>query len=224
MKRRKTSGVAIVEFSFGLIVLIPLLIGTTAVGLNLVRSLSTIQLARDAGHMYARGSDFSQPGNQSVLVTIGSNVGLTTSSSTSNAVVNLSTITYVDTAMCASAGKVDAHGAPSGCTNYSQWVFTQRLTIGKSSIRPSTFGSPITSGANPVTVDSTTGKISLNDQVTNAGDVASYSAGIIPYSKVGTTVTGLPSGQIIYIAEVASVGMVLPPFVPSAVVYSYDMF
>ena len=138
--------------------------------------------------------------------------------------VNLSTIVYVDTAMRASAGKVDVHGNPSGCTNYTQWVFTQRITIGKSSIRPSAFGAPITSGANPVSVDSTTGKISLTDQVTNAGDVANFSAGINPYSKVGSTVTGLPSGQIIYIAEVASVGMVLPPFVPSAVVYSYNMF
>jgi len=218
--RKKNRGVAIVEFSFALVVLIPLLLGTFAVGLNLIRSLATIQLARDAGHMYARGTDFSQPGNQTILATIGSNVGLSTTAGSGSAVVILSTVTYVDKALCASAGKVDAQGNPSGCTNYQQWVFTQRITIGKSSIRSSIFGSPTGS----VVVNSTTGKISLSDQVTNTGDVANFSVGINPYANVNGTVSGLPSGQVIYIAESASTGLNLAPYVPSGVVDSYTMF
>jgi hypothetical protein len=224
MKRNNESGVAIVEFSFSMLVLVPLMVGTAAVGLNLIRSLCTIQLARDAGHMYARGTDFSQPGNQTILATIGSNVGLSTTAGSGNAIVTLSTITYVDKGICASAGKVDGSGNPSGCTNYQHWVFTQRLLIGNSSIRASSFGAPVTTGHSPVTVNSTTGKISLTDQVTNSGDVSTFSGGIFPYTNVNGVVSGLPSGQLIYIAEVASNGLALPPFVPNAVVYSYNMF
>jgi hypothetical protein len=224
MKGRNKRGVAIVEFSFSMLLLVPLLIGTTATGLNLIRTLATVQLARDAGHMYARGVDFSQPGNKTVLATIGSNVNLSTTAGQGSAVIILSTITYVDRALCASAGKVDAAGNPLGCTNYTKWVFTQRINIGQTSIRPSTFGSPVTTGGSPVTVNATTGAISLADQAANAGDVASFAVGINPYANVSGVVSGLPSGQVIYVAEAASSGLALPPFVPSGVVYSYAMF
>jgi hypothetical protein len=224
MKRRNKRGVAIVEFSFSMLLLVPLLIGTTATGLNLIRTLSTVQLARDAGHMYARGVDFSQPGNKTILATVGSSVNLSTTNGQGSAVVILSTIAYVDKAFCASAGKVDGSGNPLGCTNYRKWVFTQRITIGQTAIRTSSFGSPVTTGGNPVTVDSTTGAISLNDQATNAGDVATFSVGINPYALVNGTVSGLPSGEVIYVSESASSGMALPPFVPSGLVYSYAMF
>lgn len=220
MRRKRALGVAIIEFSFALVVLLPLILGTFAVGLNLIRSLATVQLARDAGHMYARGTDFSQPGNQTILATVGSNVGLSTTAGSGTAVVILSTVTYVDKALCASAGKVDSSGNPSGCTNYQQWVFTQRITIGKSSIRSSIFGSP----TGTVVVNSTTGKISLSDQATNTGDVASFAVGINPYASVNGNVSGLPSGQVIYIAEAASSGFNLTPYVPSGIVDAYSMF
>jgi len=224
MKGRNKRGVAIVEFSFSMLVLVPLLIGTTATGLNLIRTLAIVQLARDAGHMYARGVDFSQPGNKTVLATIGSNVGLSTTAGQGEAVVILSTVTYVDQALCASAGKVDGAGNPLGCSNYTKWVFTQRVTIGKSSIRSSSFGSPVTTGGSPVTVNSTTGNISLADQATNPGDVATFAVGINPYANVSGVVSGLPSGQVIYVAESATTGMAMPPFVPNRLVYSYAMF
>jgi len=54
--------------------------------------------------------------------------------------------------------------------------------------------------------------------------VATFAVGINPYSNVSGVVSGLPSGQMIYISEGASLGMALPPFVPGNVVYSYAMF
>ena len=75
-----------------------------------------------------------------------------------------------------------------------------------------------------MTVNSTTGAISLNDQATNSGDVATFAVGINPYASVNGNVTGLPSGQVIYVSESASSGLALPPFVPSGLVYSYAMF
>ena len=41
--------------------MVPLWLGTSAVGLNMITSLQVIQLARDAGHMYARGVEFRFP-------------------------------------------------------------------------------------------------------------------------------------------------------------------
>ncbi len=223
MRNQKSRGVAILEFSMITLVLVPLMLGTMSIGLNMIRSLETVQLARDAGHMYARGVNFARPGNQTILVTLGADLGLTTSASTSKALVVLSTVTYVDKATCQAAGKVDGSGNPLGCTNYTQWVFTQRISIGKTSMRMSNFGSPITTGQTPVTVDSD-GNISLNDQATNAGDVATFT-GINPYAVLSNgSVQGLPSRQVIYLAEAATTGMTMPPYSPNAIMYSYNMF
>src|ERR1043166_6519543 len=142
-KQARKRGVAIVEFSFLMLVLVPLLLGTVGVGLNMIRSLETVQLARDAGHMYARGTDFSLPGNKTILLTLGNSIGLTSNSSASDAAVILSSVVYIDKAMCAADSKVDASGNPLGCTNYQKWSFTQRLTIGDTTMRTSTFAHPL---------------------------------------------------------------------------------
>jgi hypothetical protein len=49
MKRHAKRGSAIIEFALSLLVLMPLFLGTGAVGINMVRTLETVQLARDAG-------------------------------------------------------------------------------------------------------------------------------------------------------------------------------
>jgi hypothetical protein len=224
MRNRNLRGVAIVEFSFVMLVLIPMLLGSTVVGVNMVRSLQTVQLGRDAGHMYARGVDFSQAGNKTILASIGSGVSLSATSGSGNAVVILSTVTYIDKAMCLSDGlAVDINGNPIGCTNLGKWVFTQRLVIGQSSIHGSNFGSPLVGGSTGVTLDPTTGAISLDDQVKKSGDVAIFS-GINPYASTAGVVSGLPSGQVIYIAEASAKGFSMNPIMPNAVHYSYDMF
>src|ERR1700722_2445456 len=103
----RTRGGATVEFALILLVLVPLLLGTGVVGVNMIRTLQTVQLARDAGHMYARGVDFSQPGNQTVLIDLGQAVGLAAGASGS-AEVTLAALTYVDTAACTAVGAVDS--------------------------------------------------------------------------------------------------------------------
>jgi hypothetical protein len=223
MNHKSRQGVSIVEFCFAMLVLMPLLLGTIGIGLNLVLDLQTIELARDAGHMYARGADFSEPGYQTLLASLGANVGLSTTAGSGGAEVILSQVMYVDAGICASAGKVDGNGNPSGCTNYQQWVFTERIVIGKSSLKSSIFGSPVTTGHSPVTVAGD-GSISLNDQTTNGGDVATFSVGINPYKNVAGVVSGLPSGQTIYISEAAVQGYSMPPIISSPLLYSYNMF
>jgi hypothetical protein len=224
MKRCRARGVSTIEFAFSLLVLVPLFLGTGVTGINMIRTLQTIQLARDAGHMYARGVDFSQPGNQTILVGLGVNLGLSATAGQGTAVVILSELTYVDDNTCAAAGA--ATGSPpvhtGACTNWNYWVFQQRISMGNTGIRTSNYGSPLTSGPNGVTINAN-GKISLSDYATKSGARATFS-GVNPYQVVNGNVQGLPSGQSLYLAEAGSTGFNMPPFVSNAVAYSFGFF
>src|ERR1051325_7431449 len=121
MKRQARRGEAIVEFSFAMLVMIPLLLGTIAFGIRLIQAQRTVQLSRDAARMYARGLDFAQVGNKTILADLGADIGLQ-SNGTGNSVLILSTVTYVDKGLCQSAGhSLDPSGNPIGCTNWKYW-------------------------------------------------------------------------------------------------------
>lgn len=231
MRRRKQRGTTYVEFALSVLVLVPLLLGTTGIGLNLLLAYQTSQVARDAGHMYARGLNFALPGNQTILAQVGSGLGLSATSGVSgsagsgNAVVVFSTVGYVDDAACALGGYATNGVHTGACTNYGQWVFQQRILVGDSNLKTTDYGSPVTSGSgggNPLVSINSSGNISTTDQLTNPNDVASFSA-INPYSSSGGG-SGLPSGQQIFIAEVAARGFVLPPYQRNPVQYAYNMF
>jgi hypothetical protein len=223
MKHRNSRGVSSVEFAFGMMVLLPLFLGTGVTGINMIRTLQTVQLARDAGHMYAKGVDFSQPGNQTILVDLGSGLGLSSTSGQGTAVVILSKLIYVDASQCSAVGAVDGSGNPtSACTNYTKWVFVQRWEVGNDSVRNSNYGSPLTSGPTGVTL-SANGTISQTQYVTRAGAVASFT-GVNPYSVVNGHGQGLPSGQVLYVAEAGSTGFSMPPFVSNVAAYSWGFF
>jgi len=218
IQKRRTGerGASMIEFTFITFTLVPLLIGIGVIGVNLVRTLQTEQLARDAGHMFARNADFSATGNQQILANIGSSLNLSATPGSGSSVVILSALTYVDKSACATGGAVDSHGNPSGCTNFGKWVFTSRLTVGNSSVRSSAIGTP--SG---VTINSD-GSIAASDYVTKAGAVANFSA-INPYKNVSGTITGLPSGQVLYIAEAAAQEYSLPPYTGGST-YAFGLF
>jgi len=202
MRRKQKQGVAYVEFAFILLLLIPLLLGVVGLGLNMHLQLQTIQLARDAGHMYARSIDFRLTGNQQVLSAVGGPLGLSTTLGQGNAVVILSTVRYVDASACALAGKVDSNGNPKNCTNYGQWIFSERLVMGNNTMRASNLGSPSAAILS-------NGKVAILDQVTNTTDVATIT-GINPWNA--TNGTGLPSGQTVYVTEASAKGFHMPPF------------
>jgi hypothetical protein len=211
MKMKKTSekGASVIEFVFITLTLVPTLIGVGAIGVDLLRTLQTEQLARDAGHMFARGVDFSATGNQQILANIGSSLNLSATAGSGNAVVILSTLTFVDRAACATGGAVDSSGNPSGCVNLGKWVFTQRLTIGNSSVRSSAIGNPT-----GVAINSMTGLIPASDYVTKPGAVTSFD---------GSVMSSLPSGQFLYIAEAGTPEFTLPPFSGGAT-YAFGLF
>jgi hypothetical protein len=219
-KRKNERGGSVIEFALVAVTLLPLILGTGVMGVNMIKVLQTEQVAHEAGRMFGQGLDMSQPGNQTIVATVGTDLGLSTTAGQGNAEVILSALTYVDKATCASAGMVDALGNPTGgCTNYGQWVFTIRLTIGNTSLRSSTLGSPLVGGPTGVTIKSD-GTISMSDYVTKSGDVAQFSS-INPYASAGGNVTGLPSGQFLYIAEAAAQTFTMSPYNGIGSTYSF---
>jgi hypothetical protein len=228
MRRKLERGIAYIEFALSLMVLIPLLLGVTGLGLSMHRQLQTVQLARDAGHMFARVTDFSQLGYQQVLSGVAGSLGLTATggvvgtSGAGSAVVILSMVRYVDVSACALAGKVDTHGNPLGCTNYQQWVFAERLVIGNKALWSSNLGTPAASIVSTVASNGVpAGTISIINQVTNTTDVAAIT-GFNPWNS--TTSTGLPSGQWVYVAEACATGFQMPPFSAGTNTYAQIYF
>lgn len=215
MKHTLRRGVAYIELAFLLTVFIPLMLGVISCGLNMHLQLQTVQLARDAGHMFARYIDFTLLGNQQVLAAVSGTLGLSTTAGSGNAVVILSTVRYVDVSACQQAGKVDSHGNPLGCTNYQQWVFSKRLVIGNNTMRTSNLGTPSSS------IVGSDGSISITNQVTATSDVATIT-GINPWNS--TSSTGLPNGQVVYVAEASAKGFHMPPFSSGTNTYAQVYF
>jgi len=231
MRSNKRKGVAIVEFCFVMLVLTPLMLGTIGFGLRLLQQMETIQLSRDAGRMYARNLDFSLPGNQDTLLTMGRDLNLTKNSS-GDAVVILSKIVYVDAGYCQTGGSgVDASGNPTNCPNWKQWVFAQRIVVGNESLRTSNVGSPFSVQPKTTPISAAAdGTISEAQQISNPNAVASFAALGNPFMKVlssgqlGITLDQLPSGTKLFMSEAAAKGFAMAPFANPGQIYTYTVF
>jgi hypothetical protein len=105
---------------------------TMVVGMNIIRAIQVTQLNRDAGHMFARGVDFSTPANQNMLIYLASGLNLTAGG---KSVLILSQIIKVD---CTS------------CANRNRAVFMQQLKLGNTSLRASAYGNPIVTSTGAV--------------------------------------------------------------------------
>ncbi len=131
--RRKQRGNTILEFTLVFVFLLPLLLGTVNVGMNLSRSIQVTQLSRDAGHMYARFVDFSQAGNQNIIVRLAEGLGM--SRTGGNGRVTLTRITKVGEREC-NVGGLETWQ----CPNYQHTVITQQIIVGNHELRDSNFG------------------------------------------------------------------------------------
>jgi len=122
-----------IEFALVVIVAVPMLFGLVAVGVKLGRGIQAIQVTRDIGHMYGMAVDMSQPGAQNIVAKLGQDFSFNTT--TGNAVLILSRVQKISASNCLSDTSVP-------CNNQGQPVFTNRLVLGKSSLRTSVFGTP----------------------------------------------------------------------------------
>jgi hypothetical protein len=182
VKTRGTEcGSALIEFLLCTsLLIVPMLLGTAVLGLNLVRDIQVTELCRDATHMYSQGVDFTQTSYQTELFKIAQ--GLNITSTGGNGVIILSTITYVDSTACAAGGYSD-----SNCTNLNYTVFTRQVVIGNSSLYTSVFGTP------PVDTSNSDNVTQANYLTNSAARASNFSPQILTLSS---------STQFAYVGEV----------------------
>ncbi|MGO9258083.1 MAG: hypothetical protein ACLQU1_17480 [Bryobacteraceae bacterium] len=199
------SGVAVIEFSFSLLVLVPLVLGVFIYGFRLIDSLQMMQITRDLGHMYIEGVDFRQGGAVATAQKLATNYNLTASGSS---VVILSQITPETQAMCDAANVAPA-GTP--CANLNRLVFVEQLTIGNTASGASHFGTPPTT-----TINGVTNEVTVLSQATLASAVANGFGSVL----------ALNTGEIAYVAEMVNQTpqLNIPGFSGAPLVYSRTIF
>ncbi len=133
--RKSERGNALIEFALAFALLMPLYVWMLVFGLDLRRMMQTGQVSRDAGHMYARGVDFSLAGNQEVLVRLAAGMNMTRTGGAG--VVILTRLLKVGEQDCADGGI-----SVGSCTNLGQPVVTQRIVVGNAGLKPSLVATP----------------------------------------------------------------------------------
>lgn len=133
--RNRRRGNALIEFTLAFALLLPLYVWMLVFGLDLKRMMQTGQVSRDAGHMYARGVDFSLAGNQEVLVRLAAGMNMTRTGG--SGVVILTRLLKVGAQDCTDGGV-----AVGSCSNLGQPVVTQRIVVGNASMKPSLVATP----------------------------------------------------------------------------------
>jgi hypothetical protein len=176
------------EFALLSVFLMPLFMGTMSVGMSLGKAIQTIQVARDAGHMFVRQVDFSQTANKNLIVRIAQGMGMTLNGG--NGVVILSQVLQIGSSDCAAGGFTDAQ-----CTNLHHAVIIQRLTIGNTSLYSSTIGTP------PSGLLAADGTASPTDYLTNSAFQAQTLSVIAPSPNAAPGLLTLQPSERTYVAE-----------------------
>jgi hypothetical protein len=160
LRRQKHPGITSLRlYALGAIFLIPLSIGVVLITNNASQSDHAYQISHDIGSMYAQGVDFSQSANQSIALSVAEGIGIDIHGG--KGVLILSKIRTVHPSDCPanSTQKCDNNGYP---------VVTERYVLGNRSLRPSSFGTP-------VSLDPASGKVRdwTNDLSARAANFAS---------------------------------------------------
>ncbi|HXM45899.1 MAG TPA: hypothetical protein VN924_31975 [Bryobacteraceae bacterium] len=169
--RTSQSGSTMIEFCLSAVLWTTVLMGLCTVGMNLIRALQVEQVCRDAGRMYSAGLDFTQAGNQNLLIMVATGLNVTTSGG--NGVFVFSTVEYIDTPQC------------SSCANLGQYVFIQRVVVGNASLLTSPFGTPAAG------IIGASGNISSSNYLSNASARATGFGSVV----------ALTGGQVAYLTE-----------------------
>ncbi len=176
--RRCSRGNSLIEFALAFALLMPLYVWMLVFGFDLKRMMQTMQVSRDAGHMYARGVDFSLAGNQEVLVRLAAGMNMTRTGGAG--VVILTRLLKVGEQDCFDGGI-----SVGACLNLGQTVVTQRLVVGNAGLQSSQVASP------PDSLLEADGSIPPDDYLTK---VEARAAGF-------ESILSLASGETAYVAE-----------------------
>jgi hypothetical protein len=134
LRRPKHPSIATLRlYALGAIFLIPLSIGLVLVTNSANRNDHAYQVSHEVGSMFAQGLDFSQSANQNIALNVAEGIGIDMQGG--KAVLILSKIRMVHPSDCPSnSGK---------CSNKGYPVVTERYVLGNRSLRPSSFGEPV---------------------------------------------------------------------------------
>ena len=207
-------GIAVIEFTFALLFLVPLLLGTFVFGFRLIRALQMDQIVRDLGHMYIRGVDFRNSGPQQNAQTLAQSFNL---SSTGTSLLIFSQIRVEQQSDCDSANPSRPAGTP--CTNLGNPVFVEQVRVGNTGLLINGSTAHSVYGTPPLQSDKT---VSATDQA----NTASAAAGITTPTSGFASVITLQTGEIAYLVEMfnATPDLNVPGFSGSPQVYAKAIF
>ncbi len=205
-RKRTQSGQEIVEFGLVAVLLVPMLIGSFVVGMNLIRSIQCNQVCRDLDSMYIHGGDFStyplqqeaQRLAQGLNLQIGGSFAGNQQSNVGNGGNGLVTVTQVMWIGSTSSANCVAVGA-SNCANANSFVYTQQMQFGNGSLATA---NTVTLGQCPAAIMNSSGIV--QNYVTNAqADLTGAAqANLQSLLEVGNgTTTPLTDGQVVYVVE-----------------------
>lgn len=205
MKSNRERGSFAVEMAFSLMTLMPMLMGTSVIGMNLLRAIQVTQFCRDVAHMYAYGVDFSLSANQTLLSHLAQ--GLNFQTSGGDGVVVFSTITYIFPNDCTAAGYT---ANTTSCKNMNQAVYTRRFVVGNPAKLSSHWGTP------PSNIIGSQGYIAASDYMQNISDRATGF----------TNLMALDPGKFAYLTEayVAAPDVDWKGFMGGTGAYAFNIF
>lgn len=199
MRNRAERGTSAIEFAFCSLVLMPLLLGGLSVGFNLVRSTQVAQFARDAGHLYAYGIDFTQASAQQMLVKLATGLDFSLGGGTGEVI--FSNILMVGPNDCTSGGLQANTGS---CPNLNRAVYTRWYAVGNTGLYTSSFGVPASANSSTGNIASSVYLVSSSARVTGIANLLTMSASQsiylteVYFSSSDYNITGFLTGSGVY--------------------------
>jgi hypothetical protein len=207
-RKKRQAGQEIIEFALISLFLVPMLLGTFVVGMNIIKNLQANQVVRDLDNIYIHGGDFSTYPLQQLAQRLGQGLNLqfpafpngtlnvqANTGTAGDGLVWVSQIMYIGATTDPNCVSVGA----GMCTNHDSFVFSQRIVFGNSSlnsVHPSVLGDPtgatIANGGNVqnYVTDS-------NAQLSSSGEAALNAL----WQTTSNGHTPLTDGQVVYVVE-----------------------
>jgi len=163
-------------------------LGVVGVGYTLGRAIQVIQVTRDTDHMFFDGVDFSTTANQHIVGRLAYGMGLASDASgtintSGSGVVILTEIIKLGATECANGG----YATTASCPNYNKLVIEKRIVVGNSTLRTSSFGTPVSG-------------IIASDGTITAANYCSASSAVVTSTSSASSLN-LTAGQYSFIAE-----------------------
>lgn len=199
-KPGREQGSAMVEFALVMAFLVPLLAGVFMTGASLVKSIQAGQVCRNANVLVVRGINMAAADDQQLVIKAAQGLGMNLPGTylpdpSGKGLIILSRVYRVSPNDCLALG---LQANQSQCPNLDNYVFTNRISIGNTTLQASVIGNPSspTDGA---------GNIPASQYVTVTGDRASDfpDPGIMDPALATTGLLYLALGAFTYVSEAA---------------------